>query len=167
MKKLTQHLNEKLVINRDFKEYVYTPKTWYELRKIIEDRYEEQGPGTERNPINFNNVDVSGMTAFFTSKIGIFENTNFEYVDISDWDVSNIRNMSCMFLNCINIKSIGDISDWDVSNVKYMGNMFRSCHMLKSVGDLSKWKRKVSNLKGKRFMFTDSGITNIPSWYEE
>ena len=41
--------------------------------------------------------------------------------DISNWDVSNVEDMECMFYNT---KFNGDISNWDVSNVKDMDDMF-------------------------------------------
>ena len=69
----------------------------------------------------------------------MFEGTKFEYIDISDWNVSNVENMGAMFQGCEQLKSIGDISNWNVSNVKNMCTMFY-----------------------------DSGITNIPpKWHVE
>ena len=41
--------------------------------------------------------------------------------DISNWNVSNVENMTCMF-KMTNFN--GDISEWDVRNVKYMWHMF-------------------------------------------
>ena len=41
--------------------------------------------------------------------------------DISEWDVSNVKDMTSMFDDS---NFNGDISNWDVSNVKYMGYMF-------------------------------------------
>ena len=51
MKTLTKYLDERLVINKDYKYgHVYTcaPKTFNELRKIIENRYKKFGPGTKK-----------------------------------------------------------------------------------------------------------------------
>ena len=42
--------------------------------------------------------------------------------DISNWDVSNVTNMSYMFYGCTNFNQ--DISNWNVSNVINMGSMF-------------------------------------------
>ena len=42
--------------------------------------------------------------------------------DISNWDVSNVKNMNSMFFGCENFNQ--DISGWDVSNVTDMRNMF-------------------------------------------
>ena len=198
MKTLTKYLNEKLVINKDYKNpYTCTPKTFEELRKIIEDRYKKFGPGTKQNPIDFNDVDVSNIDSFYTDInninleiFGIFEATKFKYIDISDWDVSKVKDTGRMFYGCTQLKSVGDLSDWDVSKVKEMSSMFYDCINLKSVGDLSNWNVSkvknmcytfcgceqlksfgdisnwnVSNVEYMFDAFKKSGITNIPKWY--
>ena len=167
MKTLTKYLNEKLVIfpsqvyeklviNKDYKDahaYTCAPKTFEELRKIIEDRYDKLGPGTKQNPIDFNDVDVSDIDSFYDedNDKGIFEDTKFKYINISDWDVSNVKNMNNAFWNCNNLVSVGDLSNWNVSNVKNMKRMFCICKQLKSVGDLSNWD--VSNVENMDRMF--------------
>ena len=99
MKPSNQHILETLIINKDYIEFKITPKSFYELRKIIEDRYDKLGPGTKRNPIDFNDIDVSKIDSFYSSitGIGIFEETKFKYIDISDWNVSNVTDMNHMF----------------------------------------------------------------------
>ena len=100
MKSLHNYILEKLVINKSYKDeqYTCTPKICNELRKIIEDRYDKLGPGTKDKPIDFNDVDVSNIDSFFNIDsiyyIGIFEDTKFKYIDISDWDVSKVKNVS-------------------------------------------------------------------------
>ena len=137
MKSLVNYISERLVINKDYKDALIAPKSFDELRKIIEDRYNELGPGTKNDPIDFNDVDVSNIDSFYDeNKGGIFRKTKFEYIDISDWDVSNVKDMKRMFYDCEQLKSVGDLSNWDVSNAKFMTAMFDS-----------------------------SRITNIPDWY--
>ena len=181
MKTLKQHIAEskalhqnvniqenlKFKINRNTKVYEYQPKSWDELRQIIVDRYEEQGPGTKYNPIDFNDIDVSGIDTFFNdpSDAGLFEGIPFEYIDISDWNVSNVKYMSNMFFKCQILELVGDLSKWDVSSVENMAGMFYACKSLKSVGNISKWN--IINVKDMGDMFTDSGITNIPNWYKK
>ena len=195
MKNLKQYIEEKLIVKNHKNAYSYKPTTWNELRQIIDDIYEEQGPGTKQVPINFNDIDVSGINSFYNDNSkyeGIFAYTQFKYIDISDWNVSNIKDMRGMFKECNWLKSVGDLSNWDVSNVNNMGalfyecknlesigdisnwdvsktwnmaTMFRGCKKLKSVGDLSNWD--ISNIKNMGRMFYNSEIQNIPDWYEE
>ena len=95
MKPLNQYIKEKLIINKDYRDNMIVVKSFDELRKIIEDRYDKLGPGTEQDPIDFNDIDVSNLDSFCNDKgKGIFQETKFKYVDISDWDVSNVR--SCL-----------------------------------------------------------------------
>ena len=168
MKSLVNYISEKLVINKDYKNaYTCAPKSFEELKKIINDRYDKFGPGTKQKPIDFNDVDVSNIDSFYDyyNCVGVFSNTKFKYIDISYWDVSNVNCMISMFSECEQLKSVGDLSNWDVSNVKNMFAMFCDCINLKSVGDLSNWD--VSDVKDEdmNHMFKDSGITNIPDWY--
>ena len=65
--------------------------------------------------------------------------------DISDWDVSNVTNMTCMFYDS---KFNGDISNWDVSNVTSMQLMFFNS---KFNSDISSWD--VSNVTDMYNMF--------------
>ena len=159
MKTLNQYIQEKLIINKDYKDVkMYHPKSFNELRNIIEDRYEKLGPGTEQKPIDFNDIDVSNIDSFYSSNrdMGIFQKINFKYIDISDWDVSNVRTMNYMFAYCKELKSVGDISYWDLSNVTNMAFMFYECESFNQ--DISKWN--VSNVTNKLGIFYRSGIKN-------
>ena len=134
MKTLNQYIKEKLIINKDYVDaHTLTPESFDELREIIEDRYEKLGPGTKQNPIDFNDIDVSNIDSFYKKHKGGFVNgglfyrTKFKYIDISDWDVSNIKLMSGMFFMCKELKSVGDISKWNVSKVMFKYRMFYNC----------------------------------------
>ena len=153
MKTLNQYIQEKLIINKDYREVKIVVKSFDELRKIIEDRYDKLGEGTKQNPIDFNDIDVSNLDSFYSinKHIGIFENTQFKYIDISDWDVYNVTNMRDMFFMCAKLKSVGDLSKWDVSKVNIMICMFYECKELESVGDISNWD--VSNVTYMQYMF--------------
>ena len=156
MKSLNQYIQEKLIVNKDYRDVnIVTPKSFDELRKIIEDRYEKLGPGTKRKPINFNDIDVSNLDSFCNDKgKGIFEGTKFKYIDISSWDVSNIKSMRSMFHWCKELKSVGDISEWDVSKVTNMTYMFYRCKKFNQ--DLSKWN--VSNVRYHAYTFYNCPI---------
>ena len=150
MKPLNKYILEKLIINKDYPDNTIVVKSFDELRKIIEDRYDKLGPGTKQNPIDFNDIDVSNLQYFYNNEDkGIFEYTKFKYIDISEWDVSNIKSMRGMFFMCKELKSVGDISEWDVSNVTSMTSMFDGCILFNQ--DLSKWN--VSKVRWYSYMF--------------
>jgi len=65
--------------------------------------------------------------------------------DLDDWDVSNVTNMSGMFMNAN--KFDGKIGKWDVSNVKDMSFMFMGASEFNQ--DLSRWDvSNVTNMSG-------------------
>ena len=197
MKSLNKYISEKLIIknNRlDNYAYNYLPYTWEELRQIIEDKYKDEGPGTAKDPINFNDIDLNNINSLYheSKQLGIFQKTQFRYIDISRWNTSKITNMTRAFKDCNYLISTGDLSKWNVSKVEYMKAMFKSCFKLNFVGDLSNWKvsnvesmsmmfedcyelRSVGDLSGWDIssveymtdMFTTSAITNRPNWYTE
>ena len=165
MKTLNQYIKEKLIINKDYHDTKIVVKSSDELRKIIEQRYEEYGPGTKRNPIDFNDIDVSNIDSFRDKlDLGIFNDMNFKYIDVSDWDVSNVTDMSGMFFMCKELKSVGDISKWNVSKVTDMNSMFDECNELEFIGDISSWD--VSNVTNMAYMFQGCNNFNqdISEW---
>ena len=123
-------------------QYKYFPKTREELRKIIEQRIKEEG-----NEVNLNDIDVSEIT----NMSWLFNNLKFNG-DISEWDVSKVIYMTCMFYECK--KFNGDISKWNVSKVKDMRGMFDECKLFDQ--DISKWD--VSKVKNKSYMFYNCTI---------
>ena len=164
MKSLNQYIKEKLIINKDYRDNTIVVKSFKELRKIIEQRYEEKGPGTEQDPVDFNDIDVSDIDSFYNNDKGIFSRTDFKYIDISYWDVSNVTDMSYMFFECEELESVGDLSNWDVSNVKSMNSMFFYCAELKSTGDISKWDVSNVNDMGNMFECCESFNQDLSSW---
>ena len=152
MKQLNQYIKEKLIINKDYHDTKIVVKSSDELRKIIEQRYEEYGPGTKLNPIDFNDIDVSNIDSFSNDKgkgKGIFEGTKFKYIDISDWDVSNIKSMRYMFAYCETLESVGNLLKWNVSKVTNMSSMFYGCKSFNQ--DISNWN--VSKVTDMTCMF--------------
>ena len=166
MKTLNQYIQEKLIINKDYADVnISTPKSFDELRQIIEDRYKKLGPGTKQKPIDFNDIDVSNIYSFYNYKKnkGIFQGTKFKFIDISKWDVSNVTDMKLMFYDCDELESVGDISKWDVSNVIDMYAVFNNCKSFNQ--DISSWN--VSNVTDMAYMFYNCVSFNqdLSSWY--
>ena len=85
-------------------------------------------------------------------------------LDVSHFDVSNMRNMNDMFNRYENLTSL-DLSSWDVSNVEEMVGMFDSSSNITTFGDISNWN--TSNLRRTRSMFGSCrGLTslNLSNW---
>ena len=123
-------------------QYKYFPKTREELRKIIEQRIKEEG-----NEVNLNNIDVSQIT----NMSYLFENLDFNG-DISEWDVSRVKDMHYMFYGCKSFNQ--DISNWNVSKVTNMDSMFYGCESFNQ--DISNWN--VSKVKYMVYMFVRCSI---------
>ena len=102
------------------------PSTRDELKRILQDRRIRYGAGTKKNPISFNDVDVSEITNMSMMFRG---RPHFSYIDISEWDVSNVTDAHEMFDGSKLLMSVGDISEWDVSNIQDSENMFRQCNV--------------------------------------
>ena len=166
--------------------YKYKPKDKKELVKAIKKEiYEVQG--TKDNPnwqADLNCIDTSlitDMSDLFSGKIfDIYGLSGFNG-NISKWDVSNVKDMSRMFVFCefngnisnwdvSNVKNMiaifynsefnRDISNWDVSNVTDMKSMFSNS---KFDGDISNWN--VSNVEDMSFMFENSKFNkDISKW---
>ena len=68
-------------------------------------------------------------------------------LDVSNFDTSNVTNMSHMFYNCNKLTSL-DVSKWDTSNVTNMSWMFYACYKLTSL-DVSNFNTSnVTNIRG-------------------
>ena len=129
MKSLSSYIQEKLIIKKD-NSYKYFPKDKNELKDIILQRIEAEG-----NEVDLNDIDVSEIT----DMSDLFGGTDFNG-DISEWDVSNVKDMRSMFAECEAFNQ--NISKWDVSNVIDMNSMFWGCKSFNQ--DISSWD--VSNV---------------------
>lgn len=49
-----------------------------------------------------------------------------ENIDVSNFNTSNVTNMSYMFYDCRKVKTL-DVANWDTGNVKDMSWMFQYC----------------------------------------
>ena len=88
MKTLVQFMLEKLIIKKN-KSYKYFTKTKAELKHIIKKkRIKDEG-----NSVDLNDIDVSNITDMSC----LFDEYQEFNGDISNWDISNVENMSYMF----------------------------------------------------------------------
>ena len=109
---------------------------------------------------------ITDMSSMFSTDILCQQKNLIIVQDISEWDTTNVTNMSQMFNNCISLISLPDISKWNTKNVKEMNGMFSNCFSLKSLPDISKWN--TSNVKDMSFMFANcvslKSLPDISKW---
>ena len=86
--------------------------------------------------------------------------------DISKWNTSNVKDMSFMFNGCNSLISLPDISNWNTSNANDISGIFKGCNLLISLPDISKWN--TSNVKDMNEIFSGCNslisIPNISKW---
>ena len=63
---------------------------------------------------------------------------NLYSIDSTKWDTINITNMEALF-QLSSIGEITNISNWNISNVINISKMFSKCINLKSIPDMRKW----------------------------
>ena len=112
------------------------------IRQIVKDELDRLG-----HDADLNHIDVSEVTYMNNLFSCVPMDLGSKYADlnpdISQWDVSNVEEMRCMFWHCKNFNC--DISKWDVSKVKYIKGMFWFCESFNQ--DLSQWDTR--NIKVK------------------
>ena len=150
MKSITQHIIERLQLNKDRVHYEYFPETKEELKDIIKDITNKH---KNDKIIDLNMIDTSEIT----NMSHLFYNSRYNY-NISEWDVSNVIDMSSMFENS---KFNNDISKWNVSHVTDMDCMFEGSIFN---DDISKWNvSHVTNMNGM-FRFNKEFNQYLGDW---
>ena len=186
MKRLEEFVLEKLKVGKI--KTIYHPNSKKELIDLIIKEIETNGPNCSLNHIDVSNIDDMS-SLFLADDVDKYTPSGHPILskfdgDISNWDVSNVKNMEFMFgysnfngdisdWNVSNVtkmfamfaysKFSGDISNWDVSNVTEMTSMFNNSNF---DGDISNWD--VSNVTDMAFMFYGSTFTgknsDISNW---
>lgn len=96
--------------------------------------------------------------------IEAFENCrSLKHINISNWDVQKMKDMSYMFYNCINLETIGDISNWELNSIKDISSIFQNCTKLHDIGDLNKWNRYISKVNKLLCLYKCSNVKK-PKW---
>ena len=96
----------------------------------------------------------------------MFQNSKAKCINLSGLNTSNVTTMDSMFSGCSNLEEL-DVSCLDMSAVEDLANMFASCTSLKSL-DISSWNTvRATNFSG---MFGDCtklkeiiGIETVPT----
>ena len=133
--------------------YEYFPETKKELIKNIVEVFNS-------GKTDLNCIDTSKIT----DMSNLFDSGNYnkslDNIDISKWNVSNVKYMQFMFDGYENFNC--DLSNWYVSKVENMKGIFSWCINFNC--DLSKWD--VSNVTNMDFMFDNckNFDCNLSNW---
>lgn len=104
---------------------------------------------------DFSGINIKKITSLITlfPILGTYDIDirKIKYLDLSDWDTSNVINMQGMFSNCEGLVEIKLSSKFNTFNVKTMANMFSGCKSLISI-DLSNFD--TSNVQNMSDMFS-------------
>ena len=158
MKSLNQYIIEKILINKGSK-FIRKIKveSQEQLQAIIRERY-----NNNKSFLDLTDIDISELDNLSYIFWGL---DNMEDVDISGWDISNVKFMKGIFSNCTKLKKIIGIENLDVSKLENANNMFFCCKKLVEL-DLTKWNPV--SLQYTRQMFYECSnlkiIKNIENW---
>ncbi len=139
-------------------EYSHSPTNKAELIAAIKDVMDTDDDDTPDN----NSADLNSIyTGAITDMSGVFNDNALKSFNgtITEWDVSNVSNMSELFKES---QFNGDISGWDVRKVTDMSNMFKDNTVFDQ--DISSWD--VRNVTTMAHMFNNAEAFNqdIARW---
>ena len=159
---------------KNLDQYILESLKGYKPGTIDTKKHKEQLPQSCEKYFANQKVDVDDIENLDTSNVTNMDNMfgyakfNSDSLDLSSWDVSNVEDMSYMFLSS-NIKRL-DLSNWDTSSLEYINNIFYECKNLEYL-DMSGWDTsKVKNGSKESFenMFLScNNLTYIrfgPGW---
>lgn len=99
----------------------------------------------------YNGVDLNNMFVGNTSQV---------YIDVTNFDTSNVIRMSSMFSGCKSLKHLIGINGFNTYKVTNMASMFSGCNMLGSTfNDDFQLQFNTSNVESFNSMFRSSGLS--------
>lgn len=114
----------------------------------------------ERSEFNPIYIDTSKLDTSRVTDMSymFYETSNLRSLDVSSWDTSKVKNMSNMFAQASGLTSL-NVSNWDTRNVRNMLSMFRDASSLTSL-DVSRWN--TSQVTTTAYMFQNiRGLTTL------
>lgn len=160
-------VQEKLVLKKNMSgisvKKTLFPNTLRELSIMIINEIKRNGINCSLNHIDTSKI--TSMSYLFRGNLPGISISDEQLLrsfngDISEWDVSNVTEMVCMFAKS---NFDGDLSGWDVSNVRNFGNMFCASKFTGKNGNIGKWK--LNNAVRLHNMFKETKFNgDISEW---
>lgn len=132
MKSLQQHIEEKLIVNKNYKSTKQV-KDRTALLMLITRRNDSQD---DSQVIDVSDIDISNIDDLH----GIFKFVDSKVIDVSGWDTSHVKNMLDMFANCYNLEDIIGIENFKFDSCEDMAYMFAQCKKLDISDKIKDWK---------------------------
>ena len=83
--------------------------------------------------------------------VGLFnECTTLDKIDVSLWNMSNIKDISGMFYKCTSLKSLSGIDNWHFNDEFKYENTFDQCPNIKTDEFNNKLKAKIDQIKNNK-----------------
>lgn len=145
MKRFSELINEKLIINKNSKvapDISLVPKNRRELVDIIYHRILDHANDETYTVLDLNDIDVSNIddfTRIFSYSSYELSKSSITTINVEYWDTSQVTTFSNMMAECATIKEI-NLESWNVSSATDMKKMFFGCKKLEAVGDISDWR---------------------------
>lgn len=121
--------------------------------------YTLDGKVMQFEQLKLNNLFKDGIVSNVS---GMFQGCDdLEYLNISNWNVSNLENASYMInpMDFSKLKYIGDLSNWDLSSLKSCRQMFMFSPNLTSIGSTKNWN--ISNVTDMTRLFNCTPINGL------
>lgn len=137
MRSINSYITEKLIIKKK-KPSVIKVETKEELQRIIKQEMNNQG-----YDLNLTHIDVSAITDL--SELLYPSNSDPEFekirsIDITGWDVSNVKSCDSMFLELRNVKEIYGFGNLNFKNCETFHGCFDTCNKLEIIEDIENLK---------------------------
>lgn len=160
MKSLQQHIQEALKISKSYKDATIRPKDSNELGEIINDRMNKT---INDGKLILSDVDVSNIKDM-QQLFGWLDHVR--YLDISEWNVSNVDDMSMMFYDS-KIEEI-NMSNWNIDKEFSVSQIFDKCNKLRRV-DLYNWNECEAAVEIIYNLIRYKNKINfiLPDWFDE
>lgn len=91
---------------------------------------------------------VRSIEGKLTNIYRMFNQSSVTSLDVTEWDIQNVENLTGVFMMCTNLTEIKGIENWNTSKVTSMNQLFYQCKKITSL-NISGWDTgQVTNMGG-------------------